>query len=174
MVTLSPDNDIIIRPYDLPDFASLCQLVAEFFSFHRNLAGRGPMPPEEAATIIPTDMLRPECTILIAEQKANGGVVGFCRIENHEGAYFLRELMVTEKYRLRGIGSSLLNAAEKFIYDAGESNLYLSLLPRNTVALRFFVRNGYNTINTIELRKPLSDERVQRTPLLLLGLKFQY
>jgi ribosomal protein S18 acetylase RimI-like enzyme len=171
---MPPENAIVIRTYDLPDFASLCQLVAEFFSFHRSLAGRGPMPPEEAATLIPTDMLRPECTILVAEMKTEGTIVGFCRIELHEGAYFLRELIVTEKYRLQGIGSLLLRAAEKTIQDAGESNLYLSLLPRNTVALRFFVRNGYNTINTIELRKPLAEERVQRTSILLLGLKFQY
>ena len=93
---MSSETVVTIREYDVKDFADLTNLVAEFFSFHRRLNERGPMPPEEAATIIPQDMLQESSHILVAEAVEGKNVLGFCRIELHEGAYFLREIGVTE------------------------------------------------------------------------------
>ncbi len=171
---MSSETAVTIREYDVKDFVGLTNLVAEFFSFHRRLNERGPMPPEEAATIIPQDMLQESSHILVAETLEGKKVVGFCRIERHEGAYFLREIGVTENWRIRGIGTTLLRAAEVYIREAGETNLYLSVLPRNIDAVRFFVRRGYNIINTMELRTEVPEEKVQRRALHFLGLQFRY
>jgi ribosomal protein S18 acetylase RimI-like enzyme len=171
---MSAENLVSIREYAVEDFVDLTNLVAEFFTFHRRLNGRGPLPPDEAATMVPQDMLQESSHILVAEEKQEKKVVGFCRIELHEGAYFLRELGVTENWRIRGVGTALLRAAEDYIKKAGESNLYLSVIPRNIDAIRFFVRRGYDIINTMELRTQSSEEKVQRKPLHFLGLQFRY
>ncbi len=171
---MSSESTITIRKYDVQDFVGLTNLVAEFFTFHRRLNGRGPLPPEEAATIIPQDMLQESSHILVAETVEGTYIVGFCRIEMHEGAYFLREIGVTENWRIRGVGTALLRAAEAYIKSAGETNLYLSVVPRNIDAVRFFVRRGYDIINTMELRTQVSEEKVQRKALHFLGLQFRY
>ncbi|MFX0169747.1 MAG: GNAT family N-acetyltransferase [Candidatus Hodarchaeota archaeon] len=171
---MSRSPAVKIREYHVKDFPALCHLVAEFFSYHRELNGRGPLPPDEAATLIPRDMLKETSKILVAEPTENGDIIGFCRVELHEGAYFLRELGVTSSWRIRGVGTALLRSAEEHIKTAGQSNLYLSVVPRNVDALRFFVRRGYDIINTIELRANVTEDRVQRTPTLLLGLQFRY
>ncbi len=171
---MSAENVVTIREYGVKDFVGLTNLVAEFFTFHRRLNGRGPLPPDEAATIIPQDMLQEHSHILVADAGEGKDIVGFCRIELHEGAYFLRELGVTENWRIRGVGTALLRAAEDYIKAAGETNLYLSVIPRNIDAVRFFVRRGYDTINTMELRTEVPEEKVQRKALHFLGLQFQY
>jgi ribosomal protein S18 acetylase RimI-like enzyme len=171
---MSRSPAIIVREYDENDFPALCELVAEFFTHHRRLNGRGPLPPDEAATLIPRDILQDTSHLLVAEPTEGGKIVGFCRVENHEGAYFLRELGVASSWRIRGIGTALLREAEAFIKSKGETNLYLSVVPRNTDAVRFFVRRGYNVINTIELRTNVTDDRVQRSPTMFLGLQFCY
>ncbi len=171
---MSSETIVKIREYDVHDFVNLTSLVAEFFSIHRRLNGRGPMPPEEAATIIPQEMLQEASQILVAERADGKGIVGFCRIELHEGAYFLREIGVTENWRIRGVGTALLRAAEDHIKSAGETNLYLSVVPRNIDAVRFFVRRGYDIINTIELRTKVQEEKIQRKVLHFLGLQFRY
>lgn len=171
---MSHSPAVKIRDYDVKDFTALCHLVAEFFSHHRKLDGRGPLPPDEAATLIPRDMLQETSHILVAEPIENGDIIGFCRIELHEGAYFLRELGVTPSWRIRGVGTALLRRAEEYIKTTEQTNLYLSIVPRNIDALRFFVRRGYDLINTVELRTKTTEDRVQRTPTLFLGLQFRY
>jgi ribosomal protein S18 acetylase RimI-like enzyme len=171
---MSTRTPVKIREYNVKDFVELSHLVAEFFTFHRRLQGRGPLPPEEAATIIPRDMLRENSYILVAEPEEDGDIIGFCRIENHEGAFFLREIMVAENQRIRGVGTALLKEAEEHIKALGHTNLYLSVVPYNIDAVRFFVRRGYNILNTIELRTEAPDEKIQRKPLHFLGLQFRY
>ncbi len=171
---MSSTSPVRIREYDVHDFVGLTELVAEFYTFHRQLTGRSPLPSEEAATIIPKEMLQESSYVLVAEPTDSKDVVGFCRIELHEGAYFLREIGVTENWRIRGVGTALLRAAEKYIKEAGKTNLYLSVVPRNIDAIRFFVRRGYDIINTLELRTEVSKEKIQRTPLHFLGLQFRY
>lgn len=163
-----------IRSYETTDFAALSHLVAEFFTVQRGFNESGPYTPEEAATMIPTDMIRDESYILVAEPEEGGDIIGFCRYELHEGAYFLRELHVTENWRLRGVGTELLHEAEVEVRKIGQNNLYLSVVPRNTIALRFFIKRGYDIINTVELRSGLPDDKVQRKSVFFVGMQFRY
>ena len=94
---------------------------------------------EEAATIIPQDMLQESSYVLVAEPSDDKDIVGFCRIELHEGAYFLREIGVAENWRIRGVGTALLRAAEDYIKEAGKTNLYLSVVFRDCPLSRNFL-----------------------------------
>lgn len=163
-----------IRDYRTADFADLCRLVAEFYTVHHRLADHGAMPADEAALVIQDDMLGPDSHILVAETTDSSEIVGFCRYERHQGAFFGRELCVAEAKRYRGAGTALLRAAEKRVREAGESNLFVSVVARNPQALGFFAKRGYNILNTVELRTPFPDERVTRKPIDLLGVRLRY
>ena len=163
-----------VREYRITDFPDLCRLVAEFFTVHQRLAGHGPMPVDEAALVIQDDMQGPDSHILVAETTDTNEIVGFSRYERHQGAFFGREMCVTETKRLRGVGTALLRAVEKRIREAGETNLFISVVARNAQALQFFAKRGYSILNTVELRTPFPDERVARKPIDVLGLRLRY
>ena len=164
----------VIRDYQTADFADLCRLVAEFYTVHHRLAGHGPMPADEAALVIQDDMLGPDSHILVAETSDTSEIVGFCRYERHQGAFFGRELCVFETKRYRGAGTALLRAVEKRIQDAGEPNLFISVVARNAQALQFFAKRGYNILNMVEVRTPFPEERIVRKPIDMLGLRLRY
>jgi ribosomal protein S18 acetylase RimI-like enzyme len=167
-------QSIVVRDYRTADFADLCRLVAEFYTVHHRLAGHGPMPVDEAALVIQDDMLGSDSHILVAETLATSEVLGFCRYERHQGAFFGRELCVLETKRYRGVGTALLRAVEKRIQEAGETNVFISVVARNAQALQFFAKRGYNILNMIELRTPFPDERIVRKPVDVLGLRLRY
>jgi ribosomal protein S18 acetylase RimI-like enzyme len=171
---MEKSEPFVIRDYRTADFADLCRLVAEFYTVHHRLAGHGPMPADEAALVIQDDMLGPDSHILVAESSDTGEIVGFCRYERHQGAFFGRELCVLETKRDRGAGTALLRAVEKRIQEAGETNLFISVVARNAQALQFFAKRGYNILNMIEMRTPFADERVVRKPIDILGLRMRY
>jgi ribosomal protein S18 acetylase RimI-like enzyme len=171
---MEKSEPFVIRDYRTADFADLCRLVAEFYTVHHRLAGHGPMPADEAALIIQDDMLGPDSHILVAESSDTGEIVGFCRYERHQGAFFGRELCVLETKRDRGAATALLRAVEKRIHEAGETNLFISVVARNAQALQFFAKRGYNILNIIEMRTPFPDERIVRKPIDILGLRLRY
>lgn len=163
-----------IRDYRMEDFTNLCRLVAEFYTVHHQLAGHGPMPVDEAALVIRDDMLGPDSHILVAESEDSRELIGFCRYERHQGAFFGRELCVLETKRFHGVGTALLRAAEKRIQEAGEANLFISVVARNAQALQFFAKRGYNILNMVELRTAFPKESVVRKPIDVLGLRLRY
>jgi ribosomal protein S18 acetylase RimI-like enzyme len=163
-----------IRDYRTADFADLCRLVAEFYTVHHRIAGHGAMPVDEAALVIQDDMLGPDSHILVAETTEAGEIVGFCRYERHQGAFFGRELCVLETKRHYGVGTALLRTVEKRIQEARETNLFISVVARNAQAIEFFAKRGYNILNMIELRTPFPEERVLRKPIDMLGLRLRY
>jgi ribosomal protein S18 acetylase RimI-like enzyme len=81
---------------------------------------------------------------------------------------------VKETKRCQGVGTALLRAVEKRIEEAGETNLFISVVARNTQALEFFAKRGYNILNMIEVRMPFPDERIVRKPVDMLGLRLRY
>jgi RimJ/RimL family protein N-acetyltransferase len=52
-------------------------------------------------------------------------------------------LMVDAAYRRRGVGTALLDAAEKWARSAGVTKLELHVFPHNTPAIALYDRHGY-------------------------------
>jgi RimJ/RimL family protein N-acetyltransferase len=52
-------------------------------------------------------------------------------------------LMVDAAYRRRGVGTALLDAAEKWVRSAGVTKLELHVFPHNTPAIALYDRHGY-------------------------------
>ena len=84
-----------------------------------------------------------ENRIFVAEGRT---VVGFLSVEVHhenEDYIYLDDFAVTEKYRNKGIGSALLNAAESYAKEINTLKLCLHVEKTNLPAIHFYETSGY-------------------------------
>lgn len=101
--------------------------------------------------------------MLVAED--SGCVIGFAHITLHKAKeipclrpqrnIYLQDLVVTEAYRSKGIGTMLIEASKKYGRDMGAEFIRTQVFPMNEAGMRFYIRNGFSkTMITIEC--PLS------------------
>ncbi len=134
------------------DAGPLAEMLREFYSYHSSMLGGRPIRREEGEKLAREALADPRSSVLLAEE--GGEIVGFARIQEHEGAIFLREIYVRPGLRRRGVGSALLSACEGEAADRwGRGDLYLSVVPANLGALDFFLARGYDFLNTLELTR---------------------
>lgn len=91
--------------------------------------------------------------MLVAENEEK--LIGFAHITFQKSKAFsclkpqsniyLQDLVVTEAYRSRGIGTQLLNAAKDYGREKGVDFFRTQVFPMNKAGLRFYERNGFST-----------------------------
>jgi ribosomal protein S18 acetylase RimI-like enzyme len=141
-----------IRRYRDNDFEALALLYREFFNEMREWQGWEQLKlDEEEAAKTARESLERNSWVFVAEY--SGRLVGFSRVQFWDGAYFVREIFVARAFRRRSIGSRLLARCEGFVRRRGETSTYLFVEPRHSISLKFLAQNGYDTLNTLELRK---------------------
>jgi len=94
----------------------------------------------------------------------DGSIVGFVSFTPESGAYeqdvdrgIVRNIYVDPDRRGEGVGSTLLEAAEATLAEAGAETVALDVLADNEAARRFYRRHGYRP-HRVELEKrPESD-----------------
>ncbi len=162
-----------LRPAAPADLPALAPLFREFFCLHRRLLGNPePLVDAEGTQAAQEALARPKSWMLVAEDEASGDLVGFVRWEEREGAFFGRELYVRPEHRRQGLGTWLQEAAEGQVRAAGADAFFISVVPHNREMLAFAHRRGYDTLNTLELRKELAGERPRRSRVGLFELEF--
>jgi len=87
--------------------------------------------------------------------EVDGEVIGFAHVVlikakkvpclKLETSLYLQDLVVTEKYRSKGIGTILLNEAKKYGRENGADFFRTQVFPQNTDGMRFYERNGFST-----------------------------
>jgi GNAT superfamily N-acetyltransferase len=163
-----------LRPAGPADCPALAPLYRDFFSFHRRLLGNEqPLTPAEGAEAASEALGQPRSWLLVAQEEGTGALVGLVRWEEREGAFFGRELFVCPAHRGRGLGTRLLQAAEEQVRQAGADAFFVSVVPHNREMLAFAHRRGYDTLNTVELRRELAGRRPRRSRVTLFGLEFR-
>ncbi|MGE5559678.1 MAG: GNAT family N-acetyltransferase [Chloroflexota bacterium] len=141
-----------LRPATEADMAELVALVKDFFDHHRRLGNpAAEMPLAEAEATTRDWLARGEFHVAAAD----GEIVGFVRFDRDGDVFWLADIGVRADRRSQGYGSALLRQAEDYVRRAGGDALYLHVTTRNLAALDFYMRHGYDTVNTIELYKPL-------------------
>ncbi len=139
-----------LRGYRLQDLAVVSALVMDFFNHHRKLKQRTDLMKELEAQRI-TQSWSQEHTLLVYE--SNGSVTGFVRLRRDGDTHWIEDIGVAESVQGRGHGGRMLALLEDYLLAKGQDSMYVFVLPENTVALDFYVRHGFTTINMIELRK---------------------
>ncbi|MBP5157893.1 MAG: GNAT family N-acetyltransferase [Treponema sp.] len=73
----------------------------------------------------------------------------FCRAKSisclkAQDNIYLQDLLVTERFRNRGVGTQLLNAARQYGREMGADFFRTQVFPMNKAGLRFYERNGFS------------------------------
>ena len=145
---MSDGNNFLIREASYRDILTLLPLYVNFYTELRSKQGWKPSSIKEYEEDVRMILKRDEVFIAYDGQMA----IGFVRISRRDGAYWIEELYVEKKYRKLGVGRTLLNKAEEYIKNF-EISSYIMVLPQDRDSLEFWLKNGYEMLNTIELVK---------------------
>ncbi len=149
----------MICEYTSEYFNETLELYTALYSYHKVLFGGQPLSPNDLIEDFKKVVENPNNKIFLYRNDSK--VLGFARLFDADGCYFLKELYVQRVYRNKGIGKKLLQFCEDFAQKHGEEQIYLSVIPINEIAVNFYRKNGYNVINSIELTKPTINETFQ-------------
>jgi len=83
--------------------------------------------------------------------------LGYVRISERDGSYWIEEVYVEKRYRRKGVGKSLVEKAEEYIKNF-DSYSYIMVLPQDKDSINFWLKMGYIILNTIELTKNLNEK----------------
>lgn len=146
---------------------ALRELVIELQDFERELDPRMPAGAAIVDEYLAQMFMRcrqSDGKILLAED--DGNVAGFVTIltrvssgEIEDGDYeyaLVADLVVTAKYRRRGIGQQLLQAGERFARSRSARSLRIGVLARNRGAIDLYAAEGFDVLFS-ELEKKLGD-----------------
>ncbi len=143
-----------LRPCQDTDLAALSLLVQDFFNHHRQLKGNNePMSLAEAEKIC-QEWYERHPLLVYAETDR---VIGFVRLRQEGDVYWIEDIGVDQTERGQGHGRAMLAALEAYVQERGQDSLFVFVLPENRKAIEFYVANGYNILNMIELRKDLAE-----------------
>ena len=80
---------------------------------------------------------------VIYVSEAEGGVIGYISVELHDSFIYLDDLSVAEKSRGKGIGTKLIEFAERYGRDKSVVTAVLHVEKSNEKAYRLYTRLGY-------------------------------
>lgn len=158
---------LVIKEAKLRDLEEFLKLYAEFYNELRSRQGWRAHSLDEYCEDVKEILAKDK--VFLAEE-GNNALVGFIRVSEREGSYWIEELYVKPEYRGRGIGRRLVEAAEKYV-SKRDLSIYTMVLPQDRRAMSFWLHMGYTLLNTIELAKDFKPLRrsANTRPLPLLS-----
>jgi ribosomal-protein-alanine N-acetyltransferase len=157
---LSSSTKVLLRAYQAQDFDALYKL-------DQNCFPRGIAYSKTTLRYFLT-LASAECLLAVDQN----GIAGFILSEEDEALAHIITLDVAEAQRRSGVGTMLLNAAEKSLATKGVRTVFLETAVNNHAAVNFWIRHGYskegilkryylNRIDGYEMRKTLPSEQKQ-------------
>ena len=146
-------KELAVRPARPRDRDAILELWLALIDYHRALDPQYPVVPgirEALREEVERGMLGGLCRLLVAE--LDGAPVGFAfaeveRVETREasgpGSSWIHELYVVPKERRHGVGSALVEAAEKFLEKRGGGRIAVRVESGNEAGLRFWSRRKF-------------------------------
>ena len=83
-------------------------------------------------------------------------MIGYVHIERDgpvPGAAYMRNIVVKNELRKRGVGYQLLNRALDVAREMNRKTLALRVDPSNDAAVSFYRKNGFTTVQTVVSKK---------------------
>lgn len=152
--------EVSIRRANIEDYDGMCETLREVHELHCKSEPEFFQMPENGSTLQSREYITEliesdDSNILLAEAEDCIVGVAIIHIRNSPDhpAIVQRQLGVIESlsvlssYRGRGIGTKLMEAAEKWVADKGVSSCELVVWEFNRDAIKLYERLGYSTVN---------------------------
>jgi ribosomal protein S18 acetylase RimI-like enzyme len=145
---------MIIRKAGLLDIPDLVELLRELFSIEIDFEFNADLQKQGLCLMIATPDIR---CVMVAE--INQKVVGMCTgqlvVSTAKGGFsgLIEDMVITQEYRGKGLGSRLLEAVEKWCFSFGASRIQLLADKNNTLGLNFYEKHHWQYTCLICLRK---------------------
>ena len=147
-------KDVIVRKASVSDLDSLAGLLEELFSIEEDFVFDEQKQRKGLLLMLEADKNR---SVMVAEMDKK--VVGMCSmqifISTAEGAFagVIEDMVVSKKYRGKGVGKCLLKSIEAESKKKGLVRLQLLADKNNTIALEFYKRTDWVNTQLICFRK---------------------
>ena len=101
-------------------------------------------------------------------------LLGYRKWKYRDDFFFTKEMYVVLETRRSGIARELIQFFEKWVLSRDQKIACVSIAPHNTAMLNLLRSEGYDILNTIELRKNLSsDNHTPRSEIEVFGHKWK-
>jgi ribosomal protein S18 acetylase RimI-like enzyme len=142
-----------VRPAGDRDREAILGLWLELIAYHRRLDPQYPVVPGLRKALgdeIDRGLQGGPCRMFVAD--LDGDQVGFVfaeiagaqmRDDSEPGSSWIHEIYVAPEQRDRGLGSALVEAAQKFIDECGGGRVAVRVESGNKEGLRFWQRHSY-------------------------------
>ena len=93
----------------------------------------------------------------------DGMAIGFVHLASRGCEIdWLEDLFILPEYQGKGFGTEAIRLTEEIV-KAYSDSLYMEVAARNGRALKLYHRIGYNTLNTVTIRKDFQPDKYQTT-----------
>lgn len=166
---------IMIREALRDDADDLARLLLAFRNEHSQMiGGNGSFTLAQATEEVQGNLGRQDSGYFVALDSPSNQLVGFRRWELHENFYFTGELYVIPGMRRQGVAKELVHYFEQWVLIKGQDTACISCAPQNVAMMTLARSEGYEILNTIEMRKALTDDaREPRGETKAVGLKWK-
>lgn len=165
--------NIIIKELQQEFFMKTAHMITELINYHREL---NKSPKEYWSTDKDsieslTEWCKEGAVYNLFEEKT---LVGFFFIKfgvNNSG--WLEDLYIIDKYRRKGIGKYAISKLDELMIEKGVKSLFIDVIPRNTCAIKFYSKCGFDHLNLIQLRKNYDKRLDKDEEVEILGYNFK-
>ena len=140
-----------LKQYALADEKIMINMIKDFWKDHN---GEAEDDEEARADLIKWSKETSDRLYLIKEDDE---VLGFAHLGSRgAGIDWLEHLYVKKDHRKKGVGSKAIELLEAIVKEYSIS-MYIEVAARNLEAMDLYHRLGYDTLNTITIRKDFTD-----------------
>ena len=155
-------SEVNVRLYSQRDFEALDALWRELLAYHQGLSDQvhGPEATTDWVAYMHKCLITTTVEFHLAE--LDGAIVGFVSYRMFMGkqAAEIENIMVSPSARRKGIGTTLLKAAEETLAAAKIKTIEINCIYANTDAAEFYKKHGY-TPKAIRFNKQLKEGVLQ-------------
>lgn len=138
---------IELMRYENDDKEIACELIKNFWKEHNGIE-------IDAESFLEEWISEGIFYLIECDEKKSGFV---CLGERGGDINWLEYLFIIPSLQNKGIGKKVLKLLEEIVSEYSDS-LYLEVAARNLKALKLYKETGYNSLNTITLRKDFNEE----------------
>ena len=146
-------NTVIVRRAVPDDIPALLDLLQQLFALEQDFSFDPEKQKKGLALLIPCE----DSCVFVAEQ--NSEVVGMCSVQTvistAQGTRsgWVEDVVVSDKCRRNGVGSSLMAAVDSWAKEKGITRLQLLIDSSNDPAYEFYRHHNWHDIHMKPLRK---------------------